>query len=84
MEDAVGKDFNGFVFEFRKWDKKSDTYPFSPFGRITLTNWFKGETGQIYLSEHLMTGGEIDNCINAMIKNLEDLRKFAKEKFLKN
>ena len=80
----MGSDYSRYVFEFRKCDKKSDTYPFSAFGRITLANWSKGETGQIYLSEQLMTVGEIDNCVDAMIKNLEELRKFAKEKFLKN
>ncbi len=84
MEDAVGKDFQRFVFEFHEWNKKSDTYPFSAFGRITLANWRKDETGKIYLSEQLMTVGEIDNCVDALIKNLEELRKFAKEKFLKN
>ena len=50
----------------------------SPIVEICLDNWSENSIGHVLVSPHLMTAGEIDEHIDALIKDLEAVRKRAK------
>ena len=50
----------------------------SPIVEICLDNWSENSVGYVLVSPHLMTVGEIDEHIDALIKDLEAVRSRAK------
>lgn len=58
--------------------KKSE-YPLSPFVHLCLGTQHE-EDGQLLLSAQLMTEAEVDHAVDELVKEMEELRKPAKEK----
>ena len=50
----------------------------SPIVEICLDNWSEDNEGNVFISPHLMTAGEIDDHIDALIEDLEAVRRRAK------
>ncbi len=50
----------------------------SPIVKICLDNWSEDNEGYLLISPHLMTAREIDDHIDALIKDLEAVRRRAK------
>ena len=53
----------------------------SPIIEIRLGRWSEDEQGHITISAHLMTTQEIDAHIDALIQDLEAVRRRAKRAF---
>lgn len=49
-----------------------------PIVEICLDHWSKDKEGNVLISPHLMTDGEIDEHIDALIEDLEAVRSRAK------
>ena len=50
----------------------------NPIVEIRLDHWSEDKEGHVLISPHLMTAGEIDEHIDALIKDLEAVRSRAK------
>ena len=58
--------------------KKGD-YPVAPFVHISVDFHSEEEDGRILLSPQLVTDNEVDNAVDALIRELEAFRKAAKK-----
>ena len=66
-----------------KVSAKKDDPPFSPFLKITLSEYSSDSAGNVFLSPELMTEKEIDESIDLLMAQLEKARKTAKRKLKK-
>ncbi|MCP5279911.1 MAG: hypothetical protein H6935_16375 [Thiobacillus sp.] len=54
-------------------------YPFSPFIEVALKLWHVGKSNQHSISPYLCTWSEVDAFIDALICELERIRRAAKK-----
>ena len=69
-----------FEFIFHKWNQKHGGVPREPYGHIDLVQWTRSDDSSIHLTPELANEKEVDCYVDALIANLELVRKSAKKK----
>ncbi len=65
-------------FDYKILGGRKAEYPTTAAVQIRLAHWTKSEGGQVLISPHLMTAGEIDFHVDALKKDLDAVARNAK------
>ena len=65
-------------FDYKILGGRKAEYPTNAAVQIRLAHWTESEGGQVFISPHLMTAGEIDFQVDLLKKDLDAVARNAK------